>query len=397
MNAPPSHRAPASPHESAADERELAQFEAAQDPRDLEAATWAARRRNGMSAADKAGLKAWLDADPANADALQDMEEILGQVQQLPEEEVASLRAALPAGPMHTAPATAPPTLAAPSPAVPAPLRWLQGLLTLVPQAAAAAVAFALVGGGWMGWEHWRALPTFEQAYKTARGQQLSVGLPDLRDAASRGTTLQLDTATQVQARLYRDRREVLLQDGQAMFNVAADTDRPFHVRAGQLRITVVGTRFSVRHTSSGVGAGQTVVSVEEGHVRVATLGPGDGAPAADAPAAADTASVELTAGQMVSADADGHLGPVASVAPTAIAPWRSGRISFDQTPLAQAVAEFERYGRTGLVVSDPTVAALPVGGSYSVRQFQRFADTLPQLLPVRLVAHGESTEVVAR
>jgi len=60
-------------------------------------------------------------------------------------------------------------------------------------------------------------------------------------------------------------------------------------------------------------------------------------------------------------------------------------------------VAEFERYGRTGLVVSDPTVAALPVGGSYSVRQFQRFADTLPQLLPVRLVAHGESTEVVAR
>ena len=106
---------------------------------------------------------------------------------------------------------------------------------------------------------------------------------------------------------------------------------------------------------------------------------------------------IELTAGQMVIADDTGHLGAV-SVAPSGrIAPWRDGRISFDQTPLAQAIAEFERYGRTGLVVRDPAVAALPVGGSYSLRQWQRFAETLPQVLPVRLVRRGEVTEVVAR
>ena len=42
-------------------------------------------------------------------------------------------------------------------------------------------------------------------------------------------------------------------------------------------------------------------------------------------------------------------------------------------------------------------MAALPVGGSYSLRQWQRFAEALPQALPVRLVRRGDVTEVVAR
>jgi transmembrane sensor len=64
---------------------------------------------------------------------------------------------------------------------------------------------------------------------------------------------------------------------------------------------------------------------------------------------------------------------------------------------LAQALAEFERYGPTGIVVRDPAVASLPVGGSYGVLQVQRFADSLPQTLPVRLVRRGDVLEVVAR
>ena len=41
--------------------------------------------------------------------------------------------------------------------------------------------------------------------------------------------------------------------------------------------------------------------------------------------------------------------------------------------------------------------AALPVGGSYSLSQVRRFAETLPRMLPVRLVRRGEVTEIVAR
>ena len=67
-----------------------------------------------------------------------------------------------------------------------------------------------------------------------------------------------------------------------------------------------------------------------------------------------------------------------------------------DPAELADAIAEFERYGSTGLMVRDPVVAALPVGGSFSLGQHQQFVKVLPQLLPVRLVRRGELTEVVA-
>ncbi|MDH4393086.1 MAG: FecR domain-containing protein [Aquabacterium sp.] len=427
LNQPPTHGQPSlgAPDAStglSADEREYEAFAQAQNPLDIEAATWVTRCRNGMNDEDKADLQAWLDADPRHADALADMDATLGDVKQLPDGDVAALKAGLPqepkAEPGHSAraPRSAKPREPHKTPSTtqhPAPsgLRLWAGFAgwfsagwgQLLPHAAAAAIAFALVGGGWLGWDHWHQLPTFEQTFATVRGQQLTATLPDaLAGDLPQGSTLQLDTATRLEARLYRDRREVRLTDGQAMFTVQSDAERPFHVWAGALRITVVGTRFSVRHTPSGLGEGQTIVSVEEGRVRVARAKPvsgagGDGAEVLSGSGSADHPSVELSAGQMVVADDAGHLGPVARVPVHSIAPWRNGRLSFDQAPLAEAIAEFERYGRTGLVVRDPAVAALPVGGSYSLQHWQRFAETLPQVLPVRLVRQGGVTEVMPR
>lgn len=402
----------------AADEREFEAFAQDQDPLDIAAATWVTRKRSGLSAEGEAELQAWLDADPRHAQAFEDMDATFGEVQQLPDDDVAQLRARLPdrdAANLAAAPRTDSPPAQMQRPKRPntgwgSALSGLNGLLgllrPLMPQAAAAAIAFAMVSGGWLGWSHWQRQPVFEQTFATERGQQLKATLPDAAEqTADPGSTLQLDTATQTQVRLYRDRREVHLQSGQAMFAVHSDPQRPFHVYAGAVRITVVGTRFSVRHTGTGLDAGQTVVAVEEGRVRVEKRRTGTDnhdsnesaqhlAASAEAPA---DHPVELTAGQIVVADVQGHIGPVATLAVNAIAPWRDGRLSFDQTPLAQAIAEFERYGRTGLVVRDPAVAALPVGGSYSLQQWQRFAETLPEMLPVRLVRRGEVTEVVAQ
>lgn len=394
--------------EESADEREFEAFAQAQHPLDLAAATWVTRKRSGLSAEGEAELQAWLDADPQHAQALEDMEATFGEVQQLPGDDVAQLRAWLPeqeaaarAGLAPSGPRRAQRGLTTGWGFVlPGLLAWLR---PLVPHGAAAAMAFATVCGAWLGWRHWQQQPVFAQAYATERGQQLQATLPDTADTApAPGSTLQLDTATQAQVRLFRDRREVHLQSGQAMFAVHADPQRPFHVYAGALRITVVGTRFSVRHTGTGLDAGQTVVAVEEGRVRVEThqhSAGGDAAAQAGvaAPLAPAKHRVELSAGQMVVANAQGQVGPVVALPAHAIAPWRSGRLGFDHTPLAQAIAEFERYGRTGLVVHDPAVAALPVGGSYSLTQWQRFAETLPQVLPVRLVRRRQVTEVVAQ
>lgn len=353
-----------------------------QDPLDVDAATWAVRRRNGLSIEDQAELQAWLDQDPRHTAALEDMAATVAQVRQLPDDDVAALKRGLRAG--TPTGSVGVPTAPARTPGRP---RWRVRLDALIAPAVAAVVA-TFVGAGWIGWESWRGLPTFEQAFATGRGQQIVATLPD--DPAH-GSTVQLDTATRLDARLFRDRREVRLQDGQALFSIHADTERPFHVWAGQFQITVVGTRFSVRHTRSGLDAGQTVVSVEEGHVRVTRAGrEGNAAASSDAP-------IDLMAGQMVTGDDTGAIGPVKRVSPAAVAPWRAGRLSFDNTPLSQALAEFERYRSTGLMIRDPAVGRLPVGGSYRVQQFGSFVDALPQMLPVRLVPKGEVTEIVLR
>ncbi|HVR52091.1 MAG TPA: FecR domain-containing protein [Pseudorhodoferax sp.] len=385
MNKAPSHATAASaPADAAqavdAQEREYADFADGQDPLDIDAATWVSRHRDGLDAAGERELQAWLAADPRHQAAYDDMDETFGRLQDLPGAEVQQLRAGLPAAAAAPVPRPAPRRA---GPASPGRRAWLFDLGRRFPQAATAAAVVAAAGGGWIGWQRWQDRPTFENAYAAARGQQLRLTLPD-------GSDLALDTATQVRVRLYRDRREVHLLEGQAMFVVQADPAQPFHVLAGGLRVTVVGTRFSVRHTRSGLAADQTQVVVEEGLVRVEPY-----PPAAGMPHGSGEDTVMLRDGQSVRADSAGRLQAAAQVPPGSVAPWREGRVNFDNTPLAQALAELERYGATGLVVRDPAVAALRVGGSFQLRRVEAFAESLPKQLPVRLERRGGVTEVV--
>ena len=409
---PPPYRLSPPRQDLVADEREFEAFARTQDPVDIEAARWAARRRDGLDAQGLAELQSWLDADPRHAARFNEMEGLFAAIAQVTKDDVASLVASLPvrapsqAASLPTVPIQADASqtrpIGLPTSIVQSPLRRPSVVVhrgrppapaRLASLAAAAAVAIVVSGVGWAGWKYWQRLPVFEQTYATGRGQVLSITLPD---AKVNGSGLHLDTSTRAIVRLYRDRREVDLTEGQAQFLVAADAQRPFHVRAGPVHITVVGTRFSVRHTDTGLDAGQTVISVEEGRVRVQRIENSE-AGGARSSAAAFAPSLDLIDGQRTVADAQGQFGPVAILPPSVMSAWRNGRLSFDQTPLGEAIAEFERYGRTGLVVTDPAIAALPVGGSYSLSQAWRFAQTLPQMLPVRLVRRGELTEIVAR
>ncbi len=252
----------------------------------------------------------------------------------------------------------------------------------IVPQLATAALAFAVVGAGWWGVGEWRKAPTFDRTFATLRGEQKTVRLPD-------GSTLWLDTATQARVTFHRDRREVQLPEGQAMFAVQHDAGKPFDVLAGPVRVTVLGTRFSVRYTRSGLHENGVSVAVDEGKVRVAPL---NAHPDAD-PAAA-TSARHLLAGDSVVAGDEG-VGPVVPSGGPA-APWRDGRVTFDKVTLAQALAELDRYREGRLRIRDPQVAGLYISGSFDLRHLDAFERVLPQVLPVALRKNGAFTDIVA-
>lgn len=343
---------------------------------DTEALAWFARLDRERGAEQNAEFQAWLAGHPSRQAAFARWQADWQRLDQLPAAGVAQLRRQLAA---EQAQADRKPT-----PAPTGRRAWLQGWSALVPQAAVAAVVVLMAGGGsYLAWDHWQQQPVFVQNFSTERGQQLDVQLPD-------GSRLRLDTATRLEVALYRQRREVRLPEGQAVFQVQGDATRPFDVLAGAVKVTVVGTRFSMRHTASVPGDNGVRVAVEEGRVRVAAAGG-----AVNPPGQTGAATVVLTAGQQVSADAAGRMAPVGPVATAGVAPWRDGRITFDDVPLAQALAEFERYGQTGLVVRDAAVGALRMTGTFDPRRLDNFRQALPKVLPVRLQGEAPHTEIV--
>lgn len=370
MSHPPLKQQPSgAPGQPDADALDFQHFMAGQNPVDAAAAGWLVRRQDGLDAEAEAEFLAWLAASPAHAPALDQLERLMGRVERLPRESVALLQAGLSdADHMHRP--------AAPDCARAVRPPWWRRMAPSM--ATVALLCVAVVSGAWS-WDRWYNQPTFSQTFITARGEQRQIDLPD-------GSHVWLDTETRADIALYRSRREVRLPQGQAHFAVHADPGQPFDVLSGALRITVVGTRFTVRNTPYGLRSDGVGVVVEEGKVRVTPLH--------DAQQA-----VLLTAGQTVNVDAGGHLGEVALTAASTAkdaGAWREGRVNFAGVTLAQAVAEFERYGDTGLLLRDPRVAALRVRGSFDLHRVDAFASALPQVLPVRLrPATGGKAEIV--
>lgn len=345
-------------------------------PAQWQALRWSVRLGDAPAPAVQAEFRQWLHADAAHQAAYEDMAGVMAAVDAIPPEGTARLRTTQAIGNAQQSSAgQAVPQRQAPPPAavparpgpVPAPVR------RRLAQPLAALLALAVIGGGWFGWDRWQGQPVFEQHFATRRGQQTEVQLPD-------GSRLHLDTATDAEVALYRGRREVRLPEGQAVFEVQGDKARPFDVLAGSARITVVGTRFAVRHTPS-LGSQAVQVSVIEGRVRVASAHGADRA-------------VDLLPGQSMGIDGQGRLGHVSALPVQAVAPWREQRLSFENTPLDRVLAELGRYGDFGLRITDPATAALAVTASVDLRQVDRFVRSLPRVLPVRLRVRDGLTEI---
>jgi len=178
--------------------------------------------------------------------------------------------------------------------------------------------------------------------------------------ALADGSHLILDTGSRVSVRFTGERRTVALTQGQAMFEVARDAGRPFVVRAGDTEVTALGTRFDVRRS----GAGARVILVE-GRVAVRK------------PAASDTRWSLSPGQQLLTSAPRPRVAPVNVVASTS---WSAGRLTFDDTPIAVAVAEVNRYSRSPIVLQDARLASVPVSGVFNVGDIDGFVAALSDL-----------------
>jgi transmembrane sensor len=291
-----------------------------------EAGRWLMRQENpGWVATDDVALEAWLDAAPEHRAAYYRLEHGWRRVERL-----AALRPAAPRRPTMRR----------------RPMAW-------APIAMAASLLVA-VAAGFVGF---KALEPRGEIYATPIGGHSTVPLID-------GSRVELNTATKIRTAVTSKSRTIWLDQGEAFFEVAHDKTRPFVVYAGDRKITAVGTKFSVRRFGD-----QVKVAVLEGRVRVEAVRPSE----AVKPELASVGDVVLAK------------GPAILVTPQPIEDvnqqlsWRDGRLAFRQTTLAEAAAEFNRYNRTQIEVTDPAAAAFRIGGSFEAENVEGFAELLQQ------------------
>lgn len=200
-----------------------------------------------------------------------------------------------------------------------------------------------------------RSRPPLEasHSFATARGRRGEVRLPD-------GTRVSLAPESRVTWRSADDSlvREVLLE-GEAYFDVVHDSRKPFLVRARNVVIHDIGTRFAVRAYPA-----DSVVRVVVTHGRVRIR-------AAKAP---QTSGATLDPGMVAMVDSAGTTSLQSGADTARYNAFARGQMQFVRTPLRTVVSELERWYDIDIRLGDSTLGSRRITATLDDQ-------TLPDLL----------------
>lgn len=308
-----------------------------------EAAAWVARLHGpNRTPHVEAGLRRWLADDPEHAAAfelLTDTWEKSAHLRRRPLEQVAS---------------------------------WeRQGFRISFPRAALAAAATVVLA----------VLATIFYLHTDA----VTTGVGELRTLTlDDGSRVHLNTDTRVRVYYDKQTRHVSLERGEALFEVAKLPDWPFIVTAGGREIKALGTEFVVRRDRKRLS-----VMLMEGKVTVhGTEGQSNGSPP-------ETETFTLVPGDRVTFV--GSAPPTLDrPAPERITAWLRGEVALDNTSLADAVAEMNRYSHQRIVADDPELAAIRVSGIFKAGDLVNFAQAVARMYHVKVLNQQDMIVLMA-
>ncbi len=192
--------------------------------------------------------------------------------------------------------------------------------------------------------------------YTTLPGQQRNVILAD-------GSEIVMNTDTAISVDYSAQHRQITLHDGEAYFVVAPDANRPFEVQTHSGQVRALGTEFNIKTRQKDV-----TVTVYQHAVRVT----------------AENGKVieSLPEGQQV-AFSDEDLSPVISANLQRGQAWRNQRMIFQDRPLADVIAELNRYRSGRIIVMNNDIKTLPVTGVFATDDTNIALLTIEQSLPI--------------
>lgn len=240
--------------------------------------------------------------------------------------------------------------------------------------------------------------------YNTQIGQQKSFVLAD-------GSNIVLNADSQLQASFSDTSRNIWLVKGEAHFSVAKDKTRPFNVFAANGRVQAVGTAFSVDVAQSEmeilVTEGQialalttqknSVTNLTEAFARsnldaglynknmqdITFMGAGDYLKFSSS---SDFEQTKLSIKNNIKQLSDSQI--------EAKQAWKKGELMFTGQSLIDVVQQLKRYSTTQIIIADPSLAELKIGGRFKFNQLDTLLKNLELNfdLTVRETSPGQIT-----
>jgi transmembrane sensor len=214
------------------------------------------------------------------------------------------------------------------------------------------------------------------QSYATAAAERRTLRLAD-------GSNVELNARSRIKVDFSPAERGVVLSEGQALFSVAKDAQRPFVVQVDGARIKAIGTRFDVYRKPA-----ESTVTVVEGQVAVID----------DAATDANQAGASLTvsAGEQAKLGRRSpHIAYKTNVA--AATSWTHGMLSFDSTPLEQVMEEYNRIGSRRLVIQDQSLLKFHISGVFPAADPWNVIKLLQQRFSIVVEETPEAIRVTAK
>ena len=187
----------------------------------------------------------------------------------------------------------------------------------------------------------------------------------------SDGSTVKLNTASQLEVDFDKSHRRIRLLKGEALFDVAKNPYRPFIVYADDKIVRAIGTAFAVRWTD-----GDLSVTVSEGKVQFAPV-TADVAPISIKSQGSESEAVTIVSvetplylqeGQKLSIPDDRSPTLVAGVTERYLQSelaWQSGLWDFADRPLTEVIEEVRRFTEMKIEYSETELQGMKFTGMF--------------------------------
>jgi transmembrane sensor len=311
---------------------------------------WLARMTSGsVSDEEREALEHWLGQDERHRRAYEETEALWQQLGQLASRPLPRLSDEAKPMPAAASISNAPRTLSSHR-------RRSHRLMATAACAALIAVAAGI-----------RLMPYWLADYTTQSGEFRTLTLED-------GSMVHLNTASAIDVDYAPGRRDVRLLKGEAEFVVRKNPACPFVVTAGDERIRALGTAFIVRFDQQAV----TVTQLEN-RVEITAAGSGP------------ARKTVLNPGQQLHRTIGKPLPLPTSADTTMATAWRRGKLIFESAPLAEVVAEINRYRPGAAFLLGSKNAGLTVSGVFDLQHLDRLLAVIEQTLPIKAVHLGSN------